>query len=149
MTYVVTELKFKKLNDKAVIPKYAKPGDAGLDMTCTSMEYNKFTKQVTYGIGLAIEIPLGHVGLIFPRSGIYKYDLTLSNAVGVIDNQYRGEVRFVFNVKEHKTLQPELYKVGDRIGQLVVMPFPMMRPTEVQSLSETERGDSGFGSSGK
>ncbi len=136
----------KKLHPNAVIPKYAKPGDAGLDLTATSIISNT-TFEVTYGTGLALEIPTDHVGLIFPRSSVRNYELMLSNCVGVIDSGYRGEIQFTFN--KTNGLDSLKYKVGDRIGQLVILPYPQVTLIEEQELSETERGENGFGSSGK
>ena len=80
------EVKIKKLCDSAVIPSYAKPGDAGMDLVATSRVFDKYGN-VEYGTGLAMEIPEGYVGLIFARSSIFKQDLSLSNAVGVIDSK--------------------------------------------------------------
>lgn len=138
-------IKIKKLHEDAVIPSYAKPGDAGMDLTATSIADDAF--QVTYGTGIAVEIPEGYVGLIFPRSSIRKYQLQLSNSVGVIDSGYRGEIQFTFN----KTggVPSKKYEVGDRVGQLIIMPFPTVTPVESDSLSDSERGDGGFGSTGK
>jgi dUTP pyrophosphatase len=139
-------VRMKKLHPKAVIPQYAKPGDAGLDLTAISKEWDEEYEVVVFGIGLAIEIPAGYVGLIFPRSSNFKVPLSLSNCVGVVDSGYRGEVKFMFR----PTGRPRKnYEVGDRVGQLIVMPIPKVAPTEVTELSETERGVSGFGSSGK
>ncbi len=140
------KLKIKKLSDSAVIPSYAKPCDAAMDLTATSKEYNSFTKQVIYGTSLAFEIPENHVGLIFPRSSICKQPLSLSNSVGVIDSSYRGEVKFIFN--EINTRPGDFYKVGDRIGQLMIIPYPTVEIEEVTELSETVRGIGGWGSSG-
>ena len=82
------KIKIKKLHENAIIPKYAKPGDAGLDLVATTYKCDESTGfSHEYGTGLAIEIPTGYVGLIFPRSSIYKYDLLLSNHVGVIDSK--------------------------------------------------------------
>jgi dUTP pyrophosphatase len=150
-------LKIKRLNDIAVIPKYAKAGDAGLDLVATS--YERKDGRHVYGTGLAIEIPEGYVGLLFPRSSICKYDLRLSNAVGVIDSGYRGELSFAFendNIKPREKFidgmytrfRDRLYKVGDRIGQLIVMPIPVVQIQEITELSDTERGTGGYGSSG-
>jgi len=136
----------KKLHKDAVVPKYAKPGDAGLDLTATSIISNT-TFEVTYGTGLALEIPTDHVGLIFPRSSVRNYELMLSNCVGVIDSGYRGEIQFTFN--KTNGLDSLKYKVGDRIGQLVILPYPQVTLIEETELSETERGEKGFGSSGK
>jgi dUTP pyrophosphatase len=139
------ELKIKKLHSEAVIPQYAKPGDAGLDLVAISEEWNDDNTMVTYGTGLAIEIPEGHVGLIFPRSSISKTTLNLSNSVGVIDSGYRGPIMFKFRYLENG----DVYEVGDRIGQLVIMEIPKVNIVEIQELSSTERGEGGFGSTGK
>lgn len=136
----------KKLHKDAVVPQYAKPGDAGLDLTATSIIENT-TFQVTYGTGLAFEIPTDHVGLIFPRSSVRNYELTLSNCVGVIDSGYRGEICFTFN--KTNGLDSLKYKVGDRIGQMIIIPYPQVQLMEESDLSETERGENGFGSTGK
>lgn len=135
----------KKLHPNAVIPKYAKPGDAGLDLTAVEI-INDEGFQVTYKTGLAFEIPLGYVGLIFPRSSVRNYQLDLSNCVGVIDSGYRGEIQFTFN--KLAGIPSKRYEVGDRIGQMIIMPHPEVLLVEMESLSSTERGEGGFGSSG-
>lgn len=94
-----------------------------------------------------MEIPEGHVGLIFPRSSICKKSLSLSNAVGVIDAGYRGEVKFFFKESLYNAAS-RTYAIGDRIGQLVIIPFPAIEPEEVSELTATIRGAGGFGSSG-
>lgn len=139
------EVKVKKLHKDAVIPTYAQLGDAGLDLTAISVEIDENCNYIYY-TGLAIEIPQGYVGLIFPRSSISKTDMCLRNSVGVIDSGYRGEIifkfkRFVDGVK--------LYKEGDRVGQLIIMPYPHITLVETDDLSETNRGNGGFGSTGK
>ncbi len=138
-------VRFKKLHKDAVIPKYARVGDGGMDLTAVSYEYDEKTLTHVYGFGLAVEIPEGYVGLIFPRSSIYKTPLLLSNSVGVID-QYRGELKACF--KDGAGYLDRMYKVGDRIAQLMIIPFPEIDPVEVDELSETERGTGGFGSTG-
>lgn len=140
------EVKFKKLNPNAVIPKYAKPGDAGLDLKATSREYSKEFKCYIYGTGLAVEIPKGYVGLLFPRSSIRKYGLSLTNCVGVIDSSFRGEIMATFRLQAIGS--DDVYKVGDRICQLIIMPYPNITPIEAEELSETERGEGGHGSTG-
>ena len=85
------KVKIKRLSDKAVIPTYAKDGDAGMDLVATSKSYDE-NGNVVFGTSLAFEIPKGYVGLLFPRSRNAKMDLLLSNSVGVIDSGYRGEV---------------------------------------------------------
>lgn len=139
-------VKVKKLNPNAVINNYAKPGDAGIDLTAVSKTED--TLAVTYGTGLAFEIPEGYVGLIFPRSSVYKQELILSNCVGVIDSGYRGEVMLKFKRTPGGTV-PKQYEIGDRIGQIIIMPYPQVTLVEADELSETERGTGGYGSSGK
>lgn len=150
------KIKFKKLSPEAVAPKIMKVGDAGADLTATTI--SETAMYVEYGTGLAVEIPPGYVGYIFPRSSISMKTLLLSNAVGVIDSNYRGEIKLRF--KEHLKYGINYwgdfagedvndYEVGDRVGQLIVMPVPAMVFEEVEELSETERNGAGFGSSGK
>jgi dUTP pyrophosphatase len=139
------KVKIKKLNPNAVIPKYAKEGDAGLDLVATSKMSNT-TFQASYGTGLAIEIPKGFVGLVFPRSSIRNTELELSNSVGVIDSGYRGEIQATFN--KTNGLDSMSYEVGDKIAQLIVIPYPPIEFEEVSELSDTERGNGGFGSTG-
>jgi dUTP pyrophosphatase len=136
------KVKIKKLKEKAVIPAYAKPGDAGMDLTALSIKQE--ADYVTYGSGLAVEIPEGHVGLLFPRSSVWKTGMLLSNCVGVIDSGYRGEVMAKF----HAPKGP-LYAEGDRFAQLIIMPYPQIEFEVVEELSETERGEGGYGSTGK
>lgn len=135
-------VKIKKLHPDAVIPSYSKAGDAGLDLTAISENWNEDNSIVTYDTGLAIEIPKGHVGLLFPRSSIYKTSLDLTNAVGVIDSSYRGSIMFKFRYVE----EGMVYDVGDRVGQLIILPYPEIEFEEVDELSETDRGEGGFGS---
>lgn len=137
-------VKIKRLTDSAVIPKYAKDGDAGVDLVATTMTETEL--YVEYGTGLSFEIPEGYVGLVFPRSSISKYHLSLANAVGVVDSGYRGEVMLRFK-KTSNSAHQTIYKVGDRVAQLIVMPFPKVIFEEGE-LSDTERGAGGFGSSG-
>lgn len=135
----------KKLHETAVIPRYAKDGDAGLDLTSFSKRENELF--VEYGTALAIEIPDGYVGLLFPRSSISKYHLVMANSVGVIDSGYRGEICIRFK-KTIDNLHEIIYNVGDKVAQLVIMPYPKVILNEVKELKETERGTGGFGSSG-
>ena len=147
------KVNIKKLRPDAVIPTYAKPGDAGLDLTTISMttQVKANVNQWVYGTGLAIEIPEGYVGLLFPRSSIHKTGFLLSNSVGVIDSGYRGEIKFIFSELNYgdDAYHGQQYLEGDRIGQLIILPYPKIQFEEVEELSETERGSGGFGSSGK
>ena len=138
---------FKKLVPEAVKPKFGKPGDAGADLVATSIDLSR-DGQIVYGTGLAVEIPEGMVGLVFPRSSVRNYDLTMSNSVGVIDSGYRGEIMVTFNMKWGQPGQKEVYEVGDRIAQLVIVPVPLITYAETQELSETNRGTAGHGSTG-
>lgn len=137
-------LKIKKLHPEAVLPSYAKDGDGGLDIVAVDggTEYALFRE---YKTGLAFEIPKGYVGLLFPRSSISNRSLSLSNAVGVLDSGFRGEVTFRFR---HTIPQSTVYSRGDRIGQLLVIPYPTITPIWMDSLGESERGTGSYGSTG-
>jgi dUTP pyrophosphatase len=142
------KVRIKKLNQNAVIPTYAKDGDAGMDLVATSI-ISTTSIQITYGIGLAMEIPKGFVGLIFPRSSVRKTRLMLSNCVGVVDSGYRGELQATFNKINQDSVSENDYKVGDRIAQIMIIPHPDIQFEEADELSDTERGEGGFGSTGK
>ena len=137
------KLKIKKLNDRAKIPNYAKKGDAGIDLVATTTMSNGCF--IEYGTDLAMEIPEGYVGYIFPRSSISKTDHYLRNSVGVIDSGYRGEIKIRMSVP---ALGSKNYKNGDKIAQLIIMKLPWVDIEEVEELSETDRGEGGFGSTG-
>lgn len=139
------KVKIKKLDKSAVIPKYAKDGDAGLDLTATAYKVNE-KEQYIYTSDLALEIPDGYVGLLFPRSSICKKDLEMTNSVGVIDSNYRGPIKSVFNPTCE---DPEIYELGERFAQLIIIPYPKIEFEEVEELSETNRGTGGYGSTGK
>lgn len=133
----------KKLHPDAVIPKYAKPGDAGLDLTAVDIVADGAF--LTYKTGLAVEIPPWHVGLLFPRSSVYKTGQSLTNCVGVIDSGYRGEIMFKYTLSPYATE----YEIGDRVGQIIIMPYPRIDFEEKDKLTPTERGNGGYGSTGK
>lgn len=140
------KVRIKRKTPSAAIPTYAKAGDAGMDITATSMKVTE--DYIEYGTGLEFEIPEGHVGLLFPRSSVSKKDMALANAVGVLDSGYRGEVTFRFKRTNPKTELSKVYAVGDKIGQIVVMPFPQVEFEEADELSDSERGTGGYGSTG-
>jgi dUTP pyrophosphatase len=142
------DIKIKKLHPNSVIPQYAKVGDAGMDLTAVEILENS-DLHITYDIGLAVEIPEGFVGLIFPRSSIKHKNLSLSNSVGVIDSGYRGNLQATFNKIETFDNIKHWYAVGDRVAQMIIIPYPQINFVEVEELSDTERGTGGFGSSGK
>lgn len=154
---------FKKFKPEAVIPTKAHPDDAGFDMVAVSAEETE--DYIEYSTSIGLEIPKGYAGFLFPRSSNSKYDLTLSNSVGCVDSNYRGEIKFRFKkiINPNKTwfnvikslfkktsIEPNYkfntYKVGDKIGQLIIMPYPEVTFNEVTELSETDRGEGGFGS---
>jgi dUTP pyrophosphatase len=135
------KVKIKKIHPDAKTPEYAKPGDAGMDVYAISK--NETDKFIEYGSGLAVEVPENHVMLIFPRSSVTKKDLMLKNSVGVLDSGYRGELVFRFN-----KFGNDIYDVGERVGQIMVLPYPKIEIQEVEELSESERGEGGFGSTG-
>lgn len=163
------KVKIKKLSSDAVLPRYMKADDSGMDLVATSMVFDK-EGNITYGTSLAFEIPVGYVGLIFPRSSNASKDLVLSNSVGVIDPGYRGEVKLKFKPsgyfatredsqesdsyeficfgKESPEEEDEcqVYAVGDRIGQIIIIPRPHIEWEEVFELTSTERGEGGYGS---
>ena len=181
------EVKIKRLHPDAVIPKYSKSGDAGMDLTATSKNFDSNTGCIIYGTGIAVEIPEGYVGLVFPRSSVYKTEQDLTNCVGVIDSGYRGEIKAVFKTRNISVAPRKLihrmccclfgasfykwyskktgkgisvisanhfsndsnYKVGDRIAQLIIMPYPKVTFAESEELSSTERGEGGYGSTGR
>ena len=175
MAKKVTEIKFKKLVPEAQAPYQKYITDAGYDLSAVSM--NETNDYIEYGTGIALEIPTGMVGLVFPRSSVTGKDLMLKNCVGVIDSQYRGEVRCRFakvvnEIYANSTylasngffkkriimniidfIFPErhlnLYAVGDRVCQIIFMTLPELKLIEAQELSSTDRGEGGFGSTGK
>ena len=143
------QIKIKKLSPEAVIPTYAKEGDAGMDVVATRI-INETLDSITYGTDIAMEIPEGFVGLVFPRSSIRKTHLHLSNSVGVIDSGYRGELQATFKkIQGISNNALDNYKVGDRIFQIMIIPHPPIEFKEVEELNNTERGEGGFGSTGK
>lgn len=147
---VIMQVKIKKLNDKAVIPVQADSGSAGMDLVATSEKFviEGAINYIEYGTDLAIEIPEGYMGLILPRSSVSSNTtLLLANSVGLIDSSYRGELKLRF--KSIVPMAAKKYKVGEKIGQLVIIPYPKIQFTEVEELSNTSRGQGGFGSSGK
>lgn len=160
------KVKFKKLDSLAVTPKYAKEGDAGMDLIAISDGiFDQATHTLTYSTGIAVEIPDGYVGLVFPRSSVYKAGGRQSNSVGVIDSGYRGEILVkhdfspISSVKvavgsvNQKLIQgvttPEFYKKGDKIAQLIILPYPKIELEETDELSDSDRGEGGFGSTDK
>lgn len=161
----------KKVSESAILPTKAHSTDAGYDLYADSITYDEFGN-VVYGTGVAMEIPEGYVGLIFPRSSLSEKDLVLSNAVGVVDSGYRGEVKAKFKpthiaanplktwwqvfIRRMNSVNLPVYSIhrneyllGERIAQMIIIPYPEVELELVDSLSVGERGDNGFGSTGK
>lgn len=159
------KIKVKRLTESAKLPEKAHPTDAGADLFYTYVEIDA-NNNVVYHTGIAIEIPKGYVGLLFPRSSVAKKDLTLANCVGVVDSNYRGEVilkyravfrgidlclerkkAIIYNRSNLSSLS-KIYGEGERVGQIIVIPYPETEYEEVKELTETDRGEGGFGSTG-
>lgn len=140
------KVRFKKLSPNAVIPTKAHPTDAGFDLVATTRKRDEFNN-IVYGFGIAVEVPVNHVGLIFPRSSIAKRDLMLTNSVGCVDSSFRGEILAKF--KPCFSGRGDIYEVGERIAQLIIMPYPEVEFEEVKELSDSDRGTGGYGSTGK
>lgn len=150
------EVRFKKMHENAQLPSYAHDGeDAGLDIRCVSKEHDDHNN-VVYHTGIAMEIPKGYAGFLFPRSSNDKKQLRLTNCVGIVDSGYRGEVTFKYRITYdtyhdgsfYHCVNDE-YQVGDKVGQMVILPYPHIEPQWADELSETNRGDNGYGSTGK
>lgn len=140
-------IRFKKLHPDAEMPIKASNGAAGFDLVCTGIDWDGQKRIVKYHTGIAVEIPEGYVGLLFPRSSISKTALRVANGTGVIDSDYRGEITLVCDITSHKL--SDFYATHDRIGQLVIVPIPNVAWLEAEELSETERGTGGYGSTGR
>lgn len=174
------KVKIKKIVDDAVIPSYAHDGDMGMDLTAIGVEYDTEKDCYIYHTGLAVEIPQGYGMLLFPRSSNRKTNAYMTNHVGVIDSDYRGEILVCFKNRSSsyliniinkaafainsilnrigmKNLQVPLnskelefpYQIGDKIAQVVIMPYPLVEYVETKELSITQRGTGGHGSTGK
>lgn len=141
------EIKFKRLNSSGRLPKAANPGDAGVDLHAAEEAHIGPGERWKVGTGLAVEIPAGHAGLVLPRSGLAdRHGIALVNSPGLIDSGYRGEI----GVLLLNTDPAEIFRVsaGDRIAQLMIVPYVDPEPVEADELSPSERGGDGFGSSG-
>lgn len=177
----MTTVRFQRLTEKAVLPSYAKPGDAGLDLVATSMRYDIEGDYIEYGTGLSVEIPAGFEGQVRMRSSVSDLLIILCNGVGTVDSNYRGEIKARFRMIPdasetmtelmdqqdevcytftHYAYQQALeamninlapaycYATGDRVVQLVIASVPQIEVVEAQTLTETARGEGGFGSTG-
>lgn len=141
------QVKFKALDPLAFLPSYAKEGDAGLDVySIDNGTINRIHDFIEYKTGLACEIPPGFVGLLFPRSSVSNYSLVLCNSVGVLDSGFRGEIKVRF--KGLGDGETNRYRRHDRIGQLLILPYPKIIPCWSEILTESTRGEDGYGSTG-
>lgn len=136
------KVKIKKIHPDAKLPTYAHDGDAAMDVY--AVEKNVTDKYIEYKTGLKFEVPKNYVMLVFPRSSISNKDLLQSNSVGVLDSGYRGELLIRF-----KKFGDDVYEVGERVAQIMIVPYPEIEMIEVEELSESERGEGGWGSTGK
>lgn len=137
------KVKIKKLHPDATLPTYAKPGDAGADLTAISI--NSKQEYIEYDTGIAFEIPEGYFGMVVPRSSVTNKSLILKNSIGIIDAGFRNSVKFRFKIVDNGE---HIYNIGDRIGQIIILPYPQIDYEVVEELGSTERGADGFGSSG-
>jgi dUTP pyrophosphatase len=142
------KIKFKKLHPDAKMPQKAHDGDVGFDLTATSCHIDEYGNYV-YGFGIALEIPKGYGGFLYPRSSLSKYTLVMKGHVGVIDAGYRGEITGKFHPDAFGEEDITVYNVGDRAAQLVIQQIPDVEFEEVDELSETDRGTGSYGSTGK
>lgn len=135
-----------KLGEGAVLPQYSKEGDACMDLVATDISRAK--QHIQYKTGIYVEIPQGYFGLIRPRSSVSNTDL-IFNTSGVVDSGYRGELMVRFKVKPAENRVADIYEVGDKVAQFMILPYPTIEWEQVDELSESQRGEGGHGSTGK
>lgn len=141
----MVDVKIRKVHPDAVLPQRAHPTDAGMDVTAISMEMTE--DYIEYDTGLQFQLPAGYVMLIFPRSSNSKKDLLLCNSVGVLDAGYTGNLKFRFKLTTEGYTE-KIYNPGDKIGQIIILPYPEINFIETEEFDETDRGSGGFGSTG-
>lgn len=143
------EMRIKKINSDAIIPTRTNPTDAGLDLYALGYDHIHNGGNTLLHTGIAIEIPPGYFGLIKERSGMSLQGIAVLG--GVIDSGYRGEIKVNLQWIDPKMGKHELYDIGkgDKIAQLLILPILVVYPLEVNELTYSERGEHGFGSSGK
>ena len=143
------EIKIKRLNERAKIPTFGTEFSAGADLYCAEEHEISVCsgQKCSIGTGISMEIPEGYVGLVFASSGLAcKNGLRLCSSVGVIDADYRGEIKVVLHNDSEYVRE---IKPGERVAQMIIMPYPKVTFTEVEELSDTVRGESGFGGTGR
>ena len=137
----------KNLDSTLEVPSYTREGDAGLDLKSTVDAVLQPFQRSLIPCGISVAIPQGYAGFVVPRSGLAaKHGISIVNAPGLIDSNYRGEIKVILVNLDPE--QPFEIKRGDRIAQLVIMETPLVKLMEVDELDSTNRGASGFGSSG-
>ncbi|MCR5813152.1 MAG: dUTP diphosphatase [Desulfovibrio sp.] len=139
------QIRFTRLCPEAHAPFRGSSDAAGYDLVAVSKTWDAERQCWIFGTGLAVEIPLGYVGLLFPRSSVFKTRHFLANAVGVIDADYRGEIKAIFRSVGDTANE---YAIGERIVQLLILPVASVEYVEVSELSQTTRGSGGLGSTG-
>lgn len=141
-------IRFRKLTPKAVKPTRGSRSSAAYDLTATSVEHDVVNGMVVFTVhtGIAVEIPEGYYGDVRPRSSVYKTACALSNGCGVIDSDYRGEIKGKFYLVGNDG--GAMYEAGERCLQLIVSPTMEVEWEEAETLSDTERGAGGYGSTG-
>lgn len=137
------DVKIRKVHPDAVIPFRAYATDAGMDVIAISMEMTE--DYVEYDTGLQFQLPEGYAMLIFPRSSNSKKDLLLCNSVGILDAGYTGNLKLRFKLTTEGYTE-KIYNPGDKVGQIMIIPYPEINFIETEVFNETERGDGGFGS---
>lgn len=140
------EIKFKLNHPNAIIPKYAYDTDACFDLFCA--ESKKSDLFIEYNTGINILIPEDYVGLLFPRSSVTNKTLILKNSVGVIDHGYLGDIKLRYYITPMFDDNVNTYDIGDRVGQMLIIPRPKIKLLQVESFEDTQRGTNGYGSTG-
>ncbi len=154
------KISYKKLHENAVLPKHAKKGDGAVDLYATSVRVETHEAPgesyyfIEYGTGLAVEIPKGYAGLLLPRSSSSKTSLIMANSIGLVDSSYRGEIKVRYRLDSvgykdlMETGKANVYQIGQAVAQLMIVPYVTQQTVFVDTLSSTDRGDGGFGSTG-
>lgn len=137
------QVKFKKLDSNAVAPQHGSDYAAGYDLTAVTAHWDDSKQAWIYGTGLAVDIPTGYAGFLFPKSSVRKYGMQMANCVGVIDADYRGEIMVTY--RPYSPSSGLEYGKGDQVAQLIILPVPDVKYIEADELSETVRGTRGHG----
>lgn len=145
----MVDVKIKKLSPDAIIPKYETAGAAGMDIIPISLEYMENIDTWVYHSGLSFQLPEGYAMFIFPRSSNRKTNAYLTNSVGVLDSDYRGELLICFKNRDIDMKTPPYNINGKAVAQIIVLPYPKVNFLEVETLEDSERGAGGFGSTDK